>query len=535
MASAAKRSSLPPPSRMVAPGSAQDVALLPVANPGLLVFGIMLASLLQILDSTIANVAIPHMQSALGATSEEISWVLTSYIVATAITMPVTGWLADRLGSRRLFILSVAGFVLASMLCGLAQNVTQMVIFRSIQGATGAFISPLSQAAMIDTNRPSRQAQMMAIWGMGIMIGPILGPILGGWLTENWNWRWVFYVNVPLGAVALAILLAELPSRGLLRRRFDLAGFALIAIALTSTQLLLDRGNHIDWFQSREAWIYAILALSAAWVGAIHFATTREPLFDRQLFADPNFLVALLFMLVMGVVMFATIALIPPMLQHLMGYGVIDTGLVLMPRGVGTLLSMQISGILVRRGLDGRSLIALGFLLAAISLWDMAHWSLEVDRFNIVVSSFVQGLGIGLVFIPLNSAAFATISPVLRTDGASLLNLARSMGSSIGISIVFTLFGVNLQTVHSELGGHITASFTSAIDFSTVDRYQAVGEAALQMVDAAVNRQAAMVAYVNNYYLMAWLSLAAIPLVLLMRRPPAPAAAQRSAGEDVPH
>ena len=300
---------------------ADDVASLPVANPLLVAIGVMLASLIQILDTTIANVAIPHMQSSLGATSDEISWVLTSYIVAVAVAMPITGWLADRIGSRRLFLISVVGFVLSSMLCGMAQNVTQMVLFRALQGATGAFIAPLSQAAMIDTNKPSRQSQMMAVWGMGIMVGPILGPILGGYLTENWNWRAVFYVNVPLGILSLAIMAATLPSRGLVRRKFDAFGFALVALALTSLQLLLDRGNHIDWFQAREAWIYAIVMVSAAWVAVIHFATAREPLFNRHLFADPNYVFGLVFSFVIGVVMFATMALLPPMLQRLFGYG----------------------------------------------------------------------------------------------------------------------------------------------------------------------------------------------------------------------
>lgn len=523
------------PAAVIRPGSADDVALLPVDNQMALTFGVMTASLLQVLDTTIANVAIPHMQSALGATSDEISWVLTSYIIAMAVAMPITGWLADRVGSRRLFILSVAGFVLSSMLCGMAQNITQMVIFRALQGATGAFISPLSQAAMIDTNRPSRQAQMMAVWGMGIMVGPILGPILGGWLTENWNWRSVFYVNLPLGAVSLALLAAELPSRPIVRRRFDLVGFALIAIALTSVQLLLDRGNHVDWFASAESWIYAGLALSAGWMAIVHLASASEPLFNRHLFADPNFLVSLSFMLVVGVVMFATVALLPPMLQHLFGYGVIDTGMALMPRGVGTLISMQISGLLVRRGFDARVLVALGFLIAAGSLYDMSSWSLAVDYSRIAASGLVQGIGIGLVFIPLNASAFATISPALRTDGSSLLNLARSIGSSIGISVVITLLARNMQRSHSDLGGHVTDSFTDLIGFSTIDRLQNLGEAVLGMVDAEVNRQAAMIAYVNDFYLMMWLSLAAIPLVLLIRKPALGGNVAPAADKDVPH
>jgi MFS transporter, DHA2 family, multidrug resistance protein len=508
------------PAALVRPGSREDVAELPVENTVLLAIGVMTASLLQIIDSTVANVAIPHMQAALAATPDEVSWVLTSYIIATAITMPITGWLADRIGSRRLFLWSVSGFIFSSMLCGLAQNVEQMVLFRIIQGMSGAFIMPLSQAALVDTNRPSRQTQMLALWGMTVMIGPIVGPFLGGWLTENWNWRWVFYINLPLGLISLAIMAAELPSRPLLRRRFDLTGFALIAIALTSTQLLLDRGNHVDWFASLEIWIYFVLAVSTSWMAVIHLITAREPLFSRALFADANFVVAVLFMLVVGVVMFATMALLPPMLQHLFGYSVIDTGVALMPRGVGVLFSMVLSNFLLRRGVDARLLIAIGFFVGGLSMGQMANWSLQVDEANVLWSGLIQGLGIGLVFVPINAGAFATIPPELRTDGSSLTNLSRSVGASIGISLVTTIFARSQQTSHADLGGHLTGSATRLIDFSTVDRYQQLGEAALTMVDAEVNRQAAMIAYLNDFTLMMWMSFAAIPLVLFMKKPP---------------
>ncbi len=507
------------PAALVRPGSSEDVAELPVENPALLAIGVMTASLLQVIDSTVANVAIPHMQSALAATPDEISWVLTSYIIATAIAMPITGWLADRIGSRRLFIFSVAGFVLASMLCGLAQNVEQMVLFRIVQGLSGAFIMPLSQAALVDTNPPSRQTQMQALWGMTVMIGPIVGPFLGGWLTENWNWRWVFYINVPLGVAVLAIMAAELPSRQILRRRFDLTGFALVAVALTATQLLLDRGNHVDWFASLESWIYLCLAISAGWVAVIHLATAREPLFNRQLFADANFVVAVVFMVMVGLVMMSTMALQAPMLQQLFGYGVIDTGLAMTPRGIGVLISMQISSVLVRRGVDARILIGFGWLVAGFSLWQMAGWSLQVDLANILISGAIQGFGIGLVFVPLNTAAFATIRPDLRTEGSSLYNLSRSIGASVGIAVVTTLLARGVQISHADLGGHVTSSFTRLVDFSTVDRYQQLGQAALRMVDAEVNRQAAMIAYVNDFYLMMWVSFAAVPLVLLMKAP----------------
>ena len=495
----------------------QDVPLYPVRNHGLLMLGVMIAALLQILDSTIANVAVPHMQTSLGANADTINWVLTSYIVAAAVAMPITGWLAERVGTRRLFIWSVAGFILSSMLCGMAQNMTSMVIFRAMQGITGSFISPLSQAAMIDSTKPSRQPQMMSLWGMSVMIGPILGPILGGWLTEEWNWRWVFYVNLPLGIVSLVILIAELPDRTKSERRFDLIGFGLVALALGSLQLMLDRGNHVDWFESVEIWIYTAVTVSAAWVGVLHLTSTPDPLFRRELFANPNFAISLLLMVVVGLVMMASIALLPPMMQHLFGYSVIDTGWALMPRGVGTLVSMQVSGWLVRRGVDARPIVMLGFLLAGVSLWMMSGWSLDVDNGHIIITGLIQGLGMGLVFIPLNNAAFATLPPTLRTEGASLLNLTRSLGASVGISVCTTLFARSVQVSHADLAANVDGSFTEAIDVTTIDRFQALGDAVLRMIDGEVTRQAMMIAYINDFYAMMWVTLAAIPLVLLMR------------------
>ena len=501
-----------------APAQLEDVAQLPVRSHFLLIVGVMTASLLQVLDITIANVAIPHMQSTLGATPDTISWVLTSYIIASAVAMPITGWLADRIGMRTLFLAAVAGFIITSALCGIAQNLEEMVLFRALQGISGAFIAPLSQTAMLDTTRPSRQPQIIAVWGLGIMIGPILGPLIGGWLTENWNWRWVFYVNLPVGIAALTILLAQMPKREIRRRRFDLFGFALVALTLSSLQLFLDRGNEADWFSSVEIWIYLALAISSAWIAAIHLATSKNPLFHGALFADMNFVIALLFMVVIGVVMFATMALLPLMLQQLLGYDVIGTGMILMPRGVGILISMQLSSYLMRKGVDARWIVAIGFLIGAWSMSWMAHWSLAVDQYSITMSGMVQGLGIGLVFIPLNATAFATLPPELRTDGSSLLNLTRNIGSSVGISVAMTLLARNTQKVHSTLAEHITPAASSMFDLSSVGQFAGYGDAATALVNAEVTRQAAMVAYIDDFYLMMWLSFAAVPLVFLMRK-----------------
>jgi DHA2 family multidrug resistance protein len=494
-----------------------DAPELETGNYPLMIVGVMAASLLQILDTTIANVALPHMQSSLGATVDTITWVLTSYIIASAVALPITGWLADRIGARRLFIGSVAGFILASMLCGLAQNLEEMVAFRALQGVAGAFIAPLSQSFMLDATRPSRHPQIMAIWGMGIMIGPILGPILGGWLTETANWRWVFFVNLPVGIASLAILIAYLPKRPQRERRFDITGFLLLAVALASFQLLLDRGAQEDWLASVEIWTYLVLTLSATWMVVIHFAKAPAPMFERKLFADRNFAIALSFMVVIGIVMFAVMALLPPMLQNLFGYGVIDTGIVLMPRGVGILVSMQLSGLMMRRGIDARPVVASGFLICAFSLWQMAHWSLEVDEAHVIISGLLQGLGMGLVFIPLQVSAFATLSPAMRTDGSSLLNLFRSLGASAGIAWMTVLLARNIQTSHEDLGQHVTAATGSVVDFSTIDRFQALGDTAITLIDAEVNRQAAMIAYVDDFWLMMWITLAAAPLAFLMR------------------
>lgn len=485
---------------------------------GLLTVAVMGASIMQILDTTIANVAIPHMQSSLGATSETVNWVLTSYIIASAVAIPITGWLADRIGRRQLFLAAILGFIVTSMACGAAQSLEQMVAFRFLQGISAAFIGPLSQSVMLDINPPERHARAMSIWGMGIMIGPILGPVLGGWLTESVNWRWVFYVNLPVGLLTLALMWALLPATRRRDRRFDIFGFSMLALGLAALQLMLDRGAHEDWLDSLEIWIELGVAVACLWMFIIHMATAREPLFSRRMLNDRNLVTAMGFMVVVGVVMFASMALLPPMLQRLFDWPVIDTGLVLAVRGVGILISMAIAGRLLGR-IDARWLVGTGLLIAAYSLWQMSHWSLMMGMGPVIVSGFVQGLGMGLIFIPLNTMAFATLGPAYRTDGASLLNLFRSLGASVGISIVTTLLGSNTQRSHEDLVAHITNSSVNLVDASTADRFGFAGDTLMHIVNAEVNRQAAMIAYVDDFWAMMWVTLASVPLVLLLRPP----------------
>ena len=495
-----------------------DEPALATENYPLATLGLMLASVMQVLDTTIANVALPHMQSSLSASTDSVTWVLTSYMIASAVATPVTGWLADRVGARRLFIVGLFFFIVASMLCGAARNLEQIVIFRVIQGIAGAFLPPLSQSFMLDTTRPSRHPTVMSIWSATVMVGPIVGPLLGGWLTENWNWRFVFYINLPLGLLSLFLLIGYLPHRPTRTRRFDMFGFAWLAIGLASLQLMLDRGNHVDWFDAGEIWIYAVLAVSGFWITAMHFRTTSNPLLDMSLFRDRNFSIGFIVMVSVAVIVFSTMALVPSMVQHLLGYTVIGTGLALMPRGVGTIISTQLGGWLMQRGVDIRLTLSMGVLITAWSLWDMAHWSLEVDMWTIMVAGFLQGLGTGIIFIPINIVAFSNLKPHQRTEASSMMNLTRSLGSSFGVSLAAVTLAHNMQVSHSDLASNITADAGGGlVDLSAVDRFQSLGEAGLAMVNAEVTRQASMVAYIDDFYMMFWLTILSLPLMLLIR------------------
>ncbi len=508
-----------------APEPLEDRAALHTRNRALLTVGVMAATIMQILDSTIANVALPHMRASLGATPDSVTWILTSYIVAAAVAMPLTGWLSDRIGSRNLFLYAIVGFVLASMLCGLATSITEMVLFRIVQGIAAAFMNPLSQTVMMDINPKSKQASAMSIWGMGVMVGPILGPVIGGWLTENYDWRWCFYVNVPVGIVCFAILWTLLPSRPTRMRAFDLFGFAMLAVAISAFQLMLDRGQSDDWFASWEVWIEGLVALAAAWMFVVHMVTGRNPMFERGLFRNRNLVTGLGFMLVVGVLMNATMALLPPMLQGLFGYPVLTTGLLLVPRGVGIVASMWIAGRMIQRNVDPRIPVTAGLVIATYSLWEMTGWTLEMNATAFIVTGLVQGVGLGLIFIPLNIMAFGTLASHQRTEGASMTNLSRNIGGSVGISVVTALLATNVQTQHAVLAPHIPDLGLTATDPVVGSIVGGSTDSLLAIADGIVNLQAAMVAYLDDFKLMMILTACAIPLVLLLKRPEGPSAA----------
>ncbi|MBT2187761.1 DHA2 family efflux MFS transporter permease subunit [Sphingobium nicotianae] len=499
--------------------ASMDQAHLKVSHKGLATTAIMAAMVMQVLDTTITNVALPHMSASLGASPETISWVLTSYILASAVSIPLTGWLADRVGAKKLFIFSVATFTIASIMCALAQNITQMVLFRTLQGIGGAFLGPLAQTLMLDINKPSEQGKAMSVYGMGVMIGPIMGPIVGGYLTEWFDWRWCFLINVPVGIVCLAGLITLLPEKEIKRRSMDLFGFAMLALGLCGLQLMLDRGQNADWFSSKEILVEAALGVTGLWIFAVHTATAKKPLFSPELFADRNFISASVFMFVIGMVMFAAMALLPSLLEGLFGYPVVDTGEILASRGVGVLITMFVSGKLVGK-VDPRLMVASGFALSSWSLWMMMGWTLEQSWQPFVLSGLIQGLGIGLVFVPLQVLAFGTLPPTSRTEGAAVLNLTRNIGSSIGIAIVVALLARNTQVSHADLAAHISPN-NLPLDPGLLARFGQYGSAAMQIADGMVNQQAAMIAYLDDFYIMTIACALGIPAAFLLRKPKA--------------
>jgi DHA2 family multidrug resistance protein len=495
-----------------------------VKHRGLITVSVMAAMIMQILDTTIANVALPHMQASLGAAQDTITWVLTSYIVAAAIATPITGWLSDNIGRKRLFLICIAGFVVTSALCGTAFSLSEMVLFRILQGAFGAALAPLSQSVIIDINPRERQGQAMAIWGAGIMVAPIIGPTIGAWLTEDFNWRWVFYINIPIGILAMAGIYLFMPDTVRHIRRFDFFGFAMLSIAVGAFQFMLDRGAERDWFQSAEIMIEAGLAAGAAWMFVIHTATSREPFLDKRLFLDRNFAAALIFIFIIGIILLATMALLPPMLQNLFGYPVITVGLVLAPRGIGTMLSMLVVGRLVRK-VDPRILVFVGLALTAYSLYQMTFFSAEMDEWPIITSGVVQGFGLGFVFIPLSTIAFQTLDPRFRTDATSLFNLVRNLGSSIGVSIMAFMLAGNIQTNHAALAARMTP-FNENLPAAGIDPMSfltAAGQQTAAQLNAMINGQAAMIAYLDDFKLMLIITLCATPLLFFLRHRPFPA------------
>ncbi len=490
-----------------------------IPNKGLVTVSVMLATIMQVLDTTIANVALPHMQGSLSATQDQITWVLTSYIVAAAIMTPPTGWLTGRFGRKNVFLVSIAGFTLASVMCGISISIEEMVLFRLLQGVFGAALVPLSQSTLLDINPKERHGSAMALWGIGVMLGPILGPTLGGYLTEMYSWRWVFYINLPIGIISFLGISAFMFETEPHERPFDVFGFLMLTLAIGAFQLILDRGEQVDWFDAAEICVYTGAALAAVWMFIVHSRQTAHPFISPELFLDRNFVAGIVFIFFVGIILLATMALLPPFMQNLMGYPVLDVGILMAPRGIGTMVAMMIVGRASGK-VDPRVMIVAGLICTAYSLWEMARFTTFVPQHIIVATGVVQGFGLGLIFVPLSTISFATLEMKFRTEAASLFSLVRNLGSSIGVSLVMTMLGKGIQANHQYLAENITP-YTAPLGQNYLLQGAQAGPVAgaLAQLNGEINRQAATIAYLNDFAMMMWVVVASIPLVLLLKNP----------------
>jgi DHA2 family multidrug resistance protein len=490
----------------------------------------MTATIMQALDTTIANVALPYMQGSLSASLDQINWVLTSYIVASAIMTAPIGWIADRFGRKKLFIACAGGFTFASLLCGLAQNIEQMVMFRLLQGMFGAGLVPLSQAVMLDNYTAQERGSAMAIWGIGVMLGPIMGPTLGAWLTDNYSWHWVFLVNLPVGIVTivgLILFMDETETRA--EMRFDWFGFIALAVGIGSLQVMLDRGEQLGWFESNEIIAEMLVSIAGFYYFFAHSLTTQNPFVRFELFKDRNYLSACLFMAVIGVVLYGTMALITPFMQNIIGYPILTAGNLLAARGVGTLIAMLLVGRLMKI-FEARWLVLVGMGCAAVTLYEMAEFTNDTTAWTIVTTGMVQGVGVGFVFVPLSTVAFTTLSGHLRTEGSAILTLVRNIGSSIGISAVIAELTQKAIMMHARLVENVTP-FNDALQQakSVLDMATSKGRA---MLDVIVTQQATIMGYDNTFLLLTWVCVAALPFVLTIG---SSRVAGKPAGDDEVH
>jgi DHA2 family multidrug resistance protein len=490
----------------------------PPLNLGMITATVICACVMQGLDTTIANVALPHIQGSMSASQDQISWVLTSYIVSAAIAMPLVGWLADRLGVKYLFVASVIGFTVASALCGAAASLTQLVLFRMLQGVFSAGLVPLGQATLYTVYPRARHGYAMAIFSSGAMMGPIVGPTLGGWLTDNFDWRWCFYINLPVGALcALGIIVFIRRNRGVKREPFDIFGFAMLSMAVGALQLMLDRGEIKDWFRSTEIWTEATVSALCFYLLIVHTVTAGERSFlSRELLRSPNFIAGSLLMFTVGVILSGTLALMPSMMQDLMNYPVFDAGWMMAPRGVGTVVAMFFVARMVDK-VDIRLFIVVGFLLTAASLWQMTGYSLYMGSWPILFAGLAQGFGLGLTFVPLNLLALSTLPARIMSQGTAIRALMRMLGGSIGISILETQLAQNTQIVHSRLVEGLRPDNPLIQGHLLAPNFSLTAPSGVAALNAEVTRQAAMVGYNDDFVLMMIMVLASLPLVLLVR------------------
>lgn len=491
-------------------------------HPGLVTVSVMLATILYSLDWTIAAVALPHMQGTFSATQDQVAWVITSYIVASAIMIPTSSWLAARFGRKRIFLLAVTGFMIASALCGAAGTLAEEVVFRVFQGMSGAFLVPLSQAIVLDTYPPREHGKAMAFWGMGAVLGPVMGPTLGGYLIEYLSWRWVFYINVPFGILALLgtfVFVPETARRP--ARRFDWLGFATLAAGVGALQMMLDRGERYGWLESTEIVVEAGIAALGLYLFTVHCLTAREPFINLRLLANRNYAIGLVFILFYGLFTLPPMVLMPPFMQDLRDFPIVSIGLLQSPRGVGLLAAMIVGGRIAHL-VDARLLTALGILCITLASWAMSGWNLDVGAWPIVWTGFLHGVGAGIILVPIQAITFTTLGAEHRNEATSVFNLVRSVGSSVGVAIALAALTRTTAVTRAFLTEKVSP-YNELLRYSTLpESWNVTTSEGLATLEQELMAQAAMIAYANDFRLLAVASLVTLPLLLLVGRPHAP-------------
>ena len=499
-------------------------------NPWIVAIAVMFATFMEVLDTTVVNVSLPHIAGNLSATIDESTWVLTSYLVANAIVLPLTGWLSSFFGRKRLLMTSVTGFTISSLLCGLAPNLPMLVMFRLIQGATGGAMQPLSQAVLLEAFPPHDRGRAMGFWGLGIVVAPILGPVLGGWLTDTYSWRWVFYINLPVGIVSLIMTKLYVFDPPYLRRetqRIDYLGIGLLALWIGCLQLALDLGQERDWLSS--PFITTLLVTSG--IGVVAFLVrelmAREPVVDLRVFRVRSYATGVFLMTSLGFVLYGSLVLLPIMLQTLLGYPSLQAGIAMAPRGMGSLIGMPLVGTLIGR-FDARKMVAFGLISGALTLFWLGSLNLHAGYWDIFWPQFFQGLGLSALFVPLTTISMDPIPRERMGNATSLFNLMRNLGGSIGIAVTGTVLARKQQEYFNVFGTHVDPYSTAAHNAveSARQGFLAAGadpttamQRAYAAVSGMVQQQAAMVSFVHLFRLLGIIFLLLLPLIMLMRRP----------------
>src|SRR5215470_14671028 len=427
----------------------------PHINPWIIAISVMLATFMEVLDTSVVNVSLPHIAGSLSATIDEATWTVTSYLVANAIILPMTGWLASACGRKRLLMLSVVGFTGASFLCGFAPTLGSLIFFRIIQGATGGALQPLSQAVLLEAFPPNERGKAMGFWGLGVVVAPILGPVLGGWLTDNYSWRWVFYINIPVGVASLVMTKMFIFDPPYLRqesRQVEYWGIGMLAVGIGALQILLDKGQEDDWFESHFMVALAIIAAVLLTVFVIHELVTDDPVVDLRVFKIRSYAVGVFLMTVVGFVLYGSLVLLPIMLQTLLGYPSLQAGIAMAPRGVGAFFMMPITG-----KFDARKLLTVGLIIGGVTLIWLSWLNLQAGYWDIFWPQLIQGVGMSLLFVPLTTVSMDPIPREKMGNATSLFNLMRNIGGSIGIAVTGTMIARNTQSTTATLGSHVTA------------------------------------------------------------------------------